>query len=267
MENNIHDKTYGGNAAENYEKYFVPSIGRPIAIELMEIADLRADDRILDVACGTGIVARLAATQVGNKSKIAGLDLNPSMLAVAKSVSPPQIEWHEGSAEAMPFSDAVYDVVLCQFGLMFMQNKSAALREMRRVLVSGGRLILDVPGLTPTLFTILQEALAKCVTPEAAEFLSTVFSMHDPRHIQDLLRNERFQNIKVRQITKKIRLPHPKEFLWDYLYSTPLIGVITDLADERKLAIEDEVVSKWQKFVNEEAMLYDQGVLIVTAKK
>jgi ubiquinone/menaquinone biosynthesis C-methylase UbiE len=266
MKIDFHKKNYGGNAAENYEKSFVPRIGRPAAIELIDIAALRSGERVLDVACGTGIVARLAAERVGNKGKIAGLDLNPAMLAVAKSVSP-QVEWHEASAESMPFSDEAFDVVLCQFGLMFMPDKSAVLREMRRVLVSGGRLLIDVPGPTPPLFAILEEALAKHVAPEAAQLLGSVFSMHDPSRIEHLLSNEGFQNIKIRQITKKILLPQPKEFLWEYLYSTPLIGPITELSDERKLAMEHEVVSKWQKFIDQDGMVYDQGVLIATAEK
>src|SRR5687767_11990931 len=97
-------EAYGGSAPENYERYFVPAIGRPLAEDLTETADLRPGERVLDVACGTGVVARLAAERVGAGGTVAGLDLNPGMLAVARAITPPQltIVWHHGSAEAMP---------------------------------------------------------------------------------------------------------------------------------------------------------------------
>src|SRR5512146_3463808 len=108
-------KTYSGSAPENYERYFVPQIGAPLAADLLEIAALRPGERVLDVACGTGVVARLAAQRVGPTGSVAGLDLNPGMLAVARSVAPSDssIQWYESSAEAMPLSDETFDAVLC----------------------------------------------------------------------------------------------------------------------------------------------------------
>ena len=135
----------------------------------------------MDVACGTGVVARLASQQVGATGTVAGLDVNPGMLAVARSATPTGmlIEWHEANAEAMLIPDASFDVVLCQMGLQFMPDKHAALREVRRVLVRGGRLILNVPGPTPRLFSILGEALARHIGAEASGFVNQVFSLHD----------------------------------------------------------------------------------------
>lgn len=148
---NVSHTTYGGSPPENYERYFVPAIGEPVARDLIDRAALRAGERVLDVACGTGIVARLAAEQVGETGTVAGLDVNPGMLAVARSVTPPEtsIDWHEASAEDMPLPDDVFDVVLCQMGLQFMADKPAALSEMRRVLAPGGRIILNAPGRPP----------------------------------------------------------------------------------------------------------------------
>ena len=87
----------GANPAENYERFFVPAIGAPVAADLIEIAALRPGERVLDVACGTGVVTRLAAARVGNSGSIVGLDVNPGMLAVARSVtrSPMVIEWRK----------------------------------------------------------------------------------------------------------------------------------------------------------------------------
>jgi len=122
-------KPDGGNPPANYERFFVPAIGAPLAKDLIRVAALRPGERVLDVACGTGVVARFASEQVGTTGTVVGLDVNPGMLAVARSATPPgmSIEWHQASAEGMPFPDAAFDVVLCQMGLQFMPNKQAAL--------------------------------------------------------------------------------------------------------------------------------------------
>src|SRR5205823_10646558 len=97
-------KQYGDNAAENYERYFVPTIGMPFATALLDAARLRRGERVLDVACGSGVVTRLAAERVAPNGAVAGLDINPAMLAVARSVpsSGAAMEWHEASAESLP---------------------------------------------------------------------------------------------------------------------------------------------------------------------
>src|SRR5690606_3682483 len=227
-------KTYGGNPAADYERYFVPAIGAPLATDLVRRAALRPGERVLDVACGTGIVARLAAQEVGESGIVKGLDVNPGMLAVARSATPTtSIAWHEASAEATPFPDASSDVVLCQMGLQFMLDKTAALREMRRVLVPGGRLLLNVPGPTPRLFTIMGEALARHVGPEAAGFVHHVFSLHDTAEVRDLVSEAGFDDVSVESDTRWLHLPAPEEFLWQYVASTPLAGAVAQVDDER----------------------------------
>jgi len=129
--------TLGANPAENYQRFFVPQIGAPVAADLLAAARLLPGERVLDVACGTGVVARLAAERVGPSGTVAGLDIHPAMLAVARSESTSGARWYEASAESMPLADATFDVVLCQMGLQFVTDKRAALREMHRVLVPG----------------------------------------------------------------------------------------------------------------------------------
>ena len=124
-------KHFGGSAPENYEQFFVPVIAAPLATDLIDIAALGLGERVLDVACGTGVVARLAAERVGATGTVDGIDLNPGMLAVARSVTPPSmaIEWHESSAEAIPLPDEAFDVVLCQMGLQFVPDNFLSLQR------------------------------------------------------------------------------------------------------------------------------------------
>jgi len=262
-------RTYVGNPPANYERFFVPAIGAPLATDLIRHSALRQGERVLDVACGTGVVARLAAHQVGATGSVAGLDINPGMLAVARSTTPSgmTIEWHEASAEAMPLSGASFDVVLCQMGLQFMPDKHAALREMLRVLVRGGRLILNAPGPTPRPFVILGEALARHIGAEAAGFVTQVFSLHDTAEIEDLVIGAGFHDVSVQSDTKLQRLPAPEEFLWQYVRSTPLAGAVAQVGDEHRASLERDVVAKWQEYVKNGALELEVRVVVAMARK
>jgi SAM-dependent methyltransferase len=177
----------GGSAAEVYERQSVPALLAPWAPQLVELAGVQPGERILDVACGTGVVARLAAERTGSAGRVVGLDINPAMLAVARSLPPvagAPIDWVEASVLAMPFPDASFDVVLCQQGLQQFPGRPAALREMRRVLVPGGRVALSVWGRIEANpgFAALAEALERHVGSEAANNRRAPFaSLMPPR--------------------------------------------------------------------------------------
>lgn len=261
-------REYAGNPPENYQQYFVPAIGAPIAHDLIGVAELHPSDRVLDVACGTGVVARLASEAVGKDGVVAGLDVNPGMLAVAREASPAEmnITWHEANAESMPFPDASFDAVLCQMGLQFMPDKGAALSEMRRVLAPGGRLLVNLPGPTPPAFVILAEALAANIAPQAASFVYQVFSLHDTAEIQSILNTAAFQDITVEAQEKALSLPAPEDFLWQYVFSTPLAALAGTTEDERLASIEHDVVKKSQPFVQDHSMAIHVRMVTATAR-
>ncbi len=259
---------YDANPAANYDRYFVPAIGAPLAADLVRVAALRRGERVLDVACGTGVVARRAAREVGDTGTVVGVDINPGMLSVARSATPPdaRIEWREASADAMPFGDASFDVVLCQMGLQFMPDKHAALREMRRVLVDGGRSILNVPGPTPRLLSIMGEALVRHIGPEGA-FVNHVFSLHDAAELEALLRDAGFHDVSVQAGVNMLRLPPPPEFFWQYVHSTPLAGAVARVDDERRTALERDVVARWQELERDGALALEVRVVTATGTK
>ncbi|HEY3117836.1 MAG TPA: class I SAM-dependent methyltransferase, partial [Chloroflexota bacterium] len=133
--------------AQQFERVMVTAVFQPWAADLIESVGVVAGSRVLDVACGTGIVARLAAPRVGPGGRVAGLDLNEAMIAVAQSQAPPNgpiIEWRQGDAVRLPYADGAFDVVLCQQGLQYMSEPVPALEEMKRVVVRGGRVGLSV---------------------------------------------------------------------------------------------------------------------------
>jgi ubiquinone/menaquinone biosynthesis C-methylase UbiE len=265
----FYEQSYSKSPAENYERYFVPAIGGPVARDLIEAAQLQTGERVLDVACGTGVVTRLAAERVARSGTVAGLDVNPGMLAVARASTAPgiSINWYEASAEAMPLPDGAFDVVLCQMGLQFMSNRPAALREMRRVLDRGARLYVTAPGPMPSLFRIMADALARHIGPQAAAFCDVVFSLHEVDDMTRLLREAGFREVDVQARPIALRLPAPADFLWQYLYSTPLAQSVSQADAEKRTALEQEVCSRWENLMIDGALPLGVSMTTATARK
>lgn len=259
-------EAYRGTGPENYERFFVPAIGRPVATDLVELAALERGERVLDVACGTGIVARLARQKVGADGAVAGLDPNPGMLVVARDVAAGMdIEWHLSSAESMPVPNGSFDVVLSQMGLQFIPDKIAAVQEIARVLVPGGRVALNVVGPRPDLMSVLADALAKHVGPESSQFVDVVFSLHETDQLEGLLEGAGLRDVTVTSRVKRLELPPPPDFLWQYIHSTPLGGVVAQADDDSRAALENEVVRGWQPFLEQGALVLTVPILEATA--
>jgi ubiquinone/menaquinone biosynthesis C-methylase UbiE len=248
MTDQISFKTHPASVPEDYERHFVPAVARPLAEELVEQAAPQPGERVLDVACGTGVVTRLAAARVGAAGRVTGVDINPGMLAVARAGAPgpARVEWIEGSAERLPVPDESYDVALCSLGMPFVADRRAALAQLRRVLVAGGRTVFNAPGPTPDVFGVLHDALARHVGAEAATFIHGVFSLHDPDQLRQDLYDAGFRDVGVDAATKTLLLPAPGEFLWQYLSSTPLAAAGAAIEDDQRVALEHDVLAGWQ---------------------
>jgi ubiquinone/menaquinone biosynthesis C-methylase UbiE len=132
------------NSAELYEQWLVGPLFQPFAEIILDRSGLVAGERVLDVACGTGIVARLATARLAGHGHVVGVDVSPHMLAVARAVDP-RIDWREGNASNLPLAAGErFDVVICHQGLQFFPDKPAALLEMRRSADRGARLVVAV---------------------------------------------------------------------------------------------------------------------------
>ena len=264
-----HDAEFMRRTAENYERYFVPSIGAPVAADLMKAASLRPGERVLDAACGTGVVTKLAADRIAPGGTVAGLDPNPAMLAVARATAPSavSIDWHEAPAEDLPFPDESFDAVLCGMGLQFFSDREAGLREFHRVLVPGGRLVANVPGPTPAPLEIIADGLARHIGPESASFVRAVFSLHDPDALRNLATQAGFEDVDVRSAVVSLELPPPAEFLWQYVWSTPLAAAVAQADEEHRAALENEVSEKCRAFAPTGTLVGDVKMTTLLATK
>ena len=188
-------------AAEMYERHVARYVLGPWAPLLVEVAHLTAGERVLDVACGTGVVTRLAAQRVGVGGRVVGVDLNPGMISVARSLQVPvgaAIEWHERNALDLGLPDDSFDVVLCQQGLQFFPDKALALREMSRVLVHGGRIALSVWNSVGIYNSAVGEALARFLGNAAAAGFLASRKVPAKEEVQRLAMEAGFSDVRVR---------------------------------------------------------------------
>jgi ubiquinone/menaquinone biosynthesis C-methylase UbiE len=236
-----------GNAAELYERYLVPAITGVWAADLVQRAALQPGERVLDVACGTGIVARLAAERVGAQGAVVGLDLNTAMLAVARALpqSGATITWTEASVLAMPFPDATFNVVVCQLGLQFFPDRPQALREMRRVLVPGGRVLLSVFG--PLAHNpapqALADALERHLGPHASAIKRAEHDLDDPTALDELVAGAGFSDVAIETTTQQIRFPSPREYVRIQLAATPLAALMQEMPRELQAVLAEAVIA------------------------
>jgi ubiquinone/menaquinone biosynthesis C-methylase UbiE len=220
-----------GNAAETYQRELVPAVFGPWGPRVVELAALRPGLRVLDVACGTGVVARLAAEAVGVDGRVAALDLNPAMLAVASelpAVEGAAIEWIEGNAQALPLADASFDVVCCQLGVQFFPDRAGALREMKRVLAPNGRAVVMVwreidraPG-----FAVLAAALGRVIGSDAEALMRAPFALGDAGELARLLERAGLGDCTIRAETGNVRFSSAENFVRSYVGGSPLAALV-----------------------------------------
>ena len=197
--------------AEMYERILVEPLFRPWVDDLLQRAELAAGDRLLDVACGTGIVARVAKERLGAGARVVGVDANAQMLAVARRTAP-DIEWREGNAMALPVAAGEqFDVVTCQQGVQFFPDRLAAAREMRRVLAPGGRVVVATwrPLEEVPLFRALHELAERHLGPVTDQR----HAFGDSSQLEALLTDAGFSDVRVDVITRQIRAEDPAALL------------------------------------------------------
>jgi SAM-dependent methyltransferase len=233
-------------AAEVYEARFVPAIFAEWAPHLVEAAGVRPGQAVLDVACGTGVVARTAADRMGGQGRVVGLDLNEGMLAVAGRLRP-DIEWRRGDAAALPFEAGAFDVVLCQAALMFFPDRVGALREMARVVTADGAVAVQVWDRLEAQegFGPMYEAFAAQLGPEAIELGASYWALGDLDLLGSLFEAAGLRVSGTRTRVGTVRFGSAEEAVATEIEATPLAGRIGRDAYPRILAAAAEAMSRF----------------------
>jgi ubiquinone/menaquinone biosynthesis C-methylase UbiE len=255
------------SVAEACERYMMSAFGNAWGQDLVEIAAPGTGQRVLDLACGTGAVARAAAARVGATGHVVGLDLNPAMLAMAQRDGPP-IEWREGNATALPFAEATFDLVCCHQGLQFFPDRTAALRDMRRVLVPGGRLALGVWRRLEhqPFYTALTDALERYVSVQAAASLRAAFTLGDALELRALIAHAGFHEIHMRIRSRLTRWPSLEDYVFGYLAGSPMAPAVAALDDTARNAMLGHITTVLASYVDDDGLAAPWESHVVTAQ-
>jgi ubiquinone/menaquinone biosynthesis C-methylase UbiE len=257
-----------GDAAELYERYVARYILGPWARGLVDAGNLQPGERALDLACGTGLVARIAAEKVGRSGKVTGLDLNGGMLAVARSLPPPggaSIDWIQRSASDTGLDSASFDVVLCQQGLQFFPDKLVALREARRVLAPGGRLAISVWRNTGVYNAAVGAALRRHLGFEIAQRFCASRDVPPGEELARLCLAAGMQDVKLRIGKMMIHLPSLQDFVVCHLAATPIADSLLPMNAEGRAQLGREIAEALAQHREGDGITFPEETNIVTA--
>lgn len=260
-----------GTGPELYETCWVTAQMGKCAEDLVIAADIHPGDRVLDVGCGTGVVARKAAKRTATASDVTGSDINEGMLEIARDYAARHglsaIDWQQCDAAAMPFDAGTFDVVLCQQGLQFMPDRSAAMAEMARVLAPGGRLAVSV-WRAQSPFGL---ALAKTLDRRFGEGTTTpwqvMYSLGDRDELRSLAENAGLQQARVFYDIKMVRHPNPEEFVLGAMAGSPIADRFSALEDEECAGIVKEIIASLEAYHDDYGLATPAECHTLTAQK
>lgn len=254
---------------EIYEQALVEPLFRPWAGSLLQDVELAAGDRVLDVACGTGVVARTAKERLGHTGRIVGVDLSPAMLDVARRVAP-DIDFRQGDAGALPLDDGEqFDVVVCQQGFQFFPDRAAGALQMRRALAPDGR--LGVSTWRPDEeFPVLLE-LRRLAEKHVGAIDDRRHSLGDAGVLESLLRNAGFRDVGSKTLSRTIRFDDGSVFV--RLNAMALVGMSAaskDMGDEKRAQVVEAITRDSAPVVeantDERGFAYEISTNVATAR-
>jgi ubiquinone/menaquinone biosynthesis C-methylase UbiE len=255
-------------AATAYEKLFVKGLFSEWAPRVLKAIMIEPDHRILDVACGTGVLAQAAAERVGYHGSVVGLDPNPGMLAVAEQINP-SIDWRQGIAEKLPFQDESFDAVVSQFGLMFFRSREQAITEMLRVLKPDAGLAIAVWDLIDYMPAYMKEAelVEQIAGEEACNALSAPFRLGDRNKLADLFKKAGTASVEVKTHSGTACFPSIRDMVEADLRGwLPVMDVV--LTETQILTIMEKAEEILSPYVDEHgAVFFKTSAHIVTGKK
>jgi len=259
----------GGGAAAIYEEQKVPAIFAPLAEATLDAVPLFGDDSILDVACGTGIVARKARARIGPSARIVGVDLNEGMIDAARNLTDANsrsCEWHTADVTKLPFEDGTFSVSLCQQGLQFFPDRKLALREIQRVLRPGGRIALTVWSEASALFEALAESLRRHVNDEVAERSLAPFDHNGGDGLGSVLSKLGFIDVSAQILTVERVLSDPESAISKEIMGNPIGPAVAEYGDAVMERIVGEVIEALTDYRRGAQFVFPTRTHLVQAK-
>ncbi|TCZ65277.1 class I SAM-dependent methyltransferase [Flaviaesturariibacter aridisoli] len=250
---------YTGNIPHHYEQYLGPILFEPYAADLA--ARVTSHTRsLLELACGTGRVTQHLDRRLAASARLVATDLNRDMLHLARSiVFSPRVEWMEVDAQHLPFGDALFDVVLCQFGVMFFADKLAAFREVYRVLEPRGRFLFNTWDgyFANPRAALLMRVMNEELGARAPDLLSTgPYSFHNQAQIVLLLEEAGFHSIRLETVARKAQYTDPNELVEGFVEGSP-VGAYLDRLDR---SLRPKIKARLHAALGEQLATYGHDV-------
>jgi len=259
-------------AAKRYQEIPVPTILGPVAHALVDKVKLNSGAMVLDVGCGTGAATRYAAKFVGPDGRVAGVDINPGMIEVAKSLSESvgtPFDWYENSAFELPFEESTFDVALSAQTIQFLDDRVAALKEMQRVLRPRGQLAISVwceVGHNP-YFDALIKAVTNHLGAETASGLGAAFTLSKPSEIEGLLVEAGLQKIEVEMCELSLEMPELSNFAAKHISATPMATSFFASSESIQKDLVEEVADHLATYQTETGATVPFRIRVAKAQK
>ena len=255
-------------AGRGYERLFVPALFSPWTKHLIAGAGVSEGSHVLDVACGTGVLARDALSHAGSTGRVVGVDPAPGMIGAARELQP-GVEYLLASAEVLPLADSTFDCVLSQFGMMFFQDKAEAAREMYRVLKPGGGLAIAVWNTVEhnpaygDIIAVLQDEVGTA----AADALRLPYTLGNHGAVTGLLENAGFGTINVEMKIESARFPSSRHMVEAELRGwLPLFDIHLDESKISEVLVQsDKTLAKYAVASGE--AVFPTSAHVITARK
>ena len=261
-----------GDSPASYEEYLVPGIFKPWAEKLVHLSSPSPGSTILDVACGTGIIARTAASKVGSDARVTGFDLNPQMLDKASEMAEREgleIDWQQGDAGDLPFEDNQFDHLFCQQAMQFFPEPQQVLKEMQRVLKPGGTLALNILRsihYNPA-YKILADELEEHAGTTAGTMMRSPFPDWNQKTIRNMVAEAGFEDIQIHLDIISMRYPSPEEFLRREAASSPLAEEIETMDPERRKKLVDDLKDSLEVYKDSRGVVFPMETYMIIAQK
>jgi len=259
-----------GRGPEAYEAYLVPKFFRPWAERLLTVAGAAEGERVLDVGCGTGIVARSAVPVVGDQGHVVGVDVNQAMLETARREAAhlsPAVEWRHEDARELSLPDDSFDLVLSQQVLQFVADPSGVLAQIRRVLRPGGRVGLNVlrPIRYNPSYGLLAEVLERHVGEEAGAMMRSPFPEWSGTWLRELLLEAGFDQASLLLDIRVVRYPSAEEYLRQEVASSPLADPIAGLEEDVRTRMIRHLEEVLQVYTDRDGVVFPMETYFVVA--
>lgn len=261
---------FTGSVPENYDRYLVPYIFEPYAKDLLARTDHAGVSHVLETACGTGSVTALLRNTLPPEVRLVATDLNGDMITIGKKILADKgIEWMVADAQALPFENDSFDLLVCQFGLMFIPDKATALKEAYRVVRLGGRIVFNTWDKLENnpAFYVADQVVKKYFPKEPPSFFHIPFSMYDEKELQSLFEKAGFRDIRIELVKKEGTSPSSAATATGMLEGTPMYPTIQQRGPELLPRIKKDLEEQLASRFGDAPMISSLQAWVVTAEK